>query len=86
MNLLADVLEAGVAHERAGQQAGLGEDLEAVADAEDQAAAGGKPLDRLHDRRKAGDGAGAQVIAVGKAAGTRTASTPPGLRSRARGR
>jgi len=69
MDLLADVLEAGVAHERAGEQAGFREDLEAVADAEDQAATVGEALDRLHDGREAGDGAGAQVIAVGKAAG-----------------
>jgi hypothetical protein len=44
VDLLADVLEAGVAHERAGQQAGFGEDLEAVADAEDEAAGGGEAL------------------------------------------
>ena len=44
MNLLADVFEPGIAHQRAGQQAGLGQNLEAVADAQHQAAAGGKPL------------------------------------------
>jgi len=69
IDLLADVFETGVAHERTGEQAGLSEDLEAVADAQDQAASGCKALDRLHDGREAGDGAGAQVIAIGKAAG-----------------
>ena len=41
-SLLADVVLAGVAHQRAGQQARLAEDLEAVADAHDQAAACGE--------------------------------------------
>ena len=76
MDLLADVLEAGVAHQRAGQQAGLAEDLEAVADAHHEAAGVGKPAYRLHDWREARDGAGAQVVAVGEAAGTRMASQP----------
>ena len=69
MDLFADVLEAGVAHERAGEQAGLGEDLEAVADAENEAAVAGEALDGLHDGREAGNGAGAQVVAVGESAG-----------------
>jgi hypothetical protein len=69
MNLFADVFEAGVAHQGAGKQAGLGEDLESVADAQDQASGSGEALNRLHDGRKAGDGAGAEVIAVGKSAG-----------------
>ena len=69
VDLLADVLLAGVAHERAGQKAGFAEDLEAVADAEDEAVVGGELLDRLHDGGKAGDGSGAEVIAVGKTAG-----------------
>ena len=69
MHLLADVLEAGVAHERAGKQAGLGEDLKAVADAEDKPAGVGELFDRLHDGSKAGDGAGAEIVAIGEAAG-----------------
>ncbi len=69
MDLLADVVEAGVAHEGAGEQAGFGEDLEAVADAEDEAAGGGEFFDRLHDGGEFGDGAGAEVVAVGEAAG-----------------
>ena len=62
-------LRLAVAEQRAGQQAGFHQDLEAVADAEHQAAVGGELLDRLHHRRKVGDGAAAQVIAVGEAAG-----------------
>src|SRR3979409_1809404 len=41
------------------------EDLEAVADAAPGAAGGGELDHRLHDRREARDGAGAQVVAVG---------------------
>src|ERR1035438_2730123 len=67
VNLLADVFEAGVPHQRAGQQSGFGKDLEAVADAQHQSAAGSKPLHRLHDGRKPRDGAGAKVISVGEA-------------------
>ena len=69
MHLLADVLEAGVAHQRAGQQAGLGEDLKAVADAEHKATGVGEVFDGLHDGREAGDGAGAEIVAIGEAAG-----------------
>ena len=58
-----------VAGERAGQQVGLAEDLEAVADAEHRQAAAGGVGDRLHDRGEPGDGAAAQVVAVGEAAG-----------------
>jgi hypothetical protein len=57
-----------VAHQCARQQTRLGEDLEAIADSQHQPAARGKPLHRLHDRRKMRNGAGAQVIAVGKPA------------------
>ena len=58
-----------VGQQRAGQQARLAQDLEAVADAEHRAAVGGELGDRLHHRREAGDRAGAQVVAVGEAAG-----------------
>ncbi len=69
VEVAADVALAGVAHERAGEQAGLAEDLEAVADAHDEAAGRGEAGDGLHDGGEAGDGAGAQVVAVGEAAG-----------------
>ena len=58
-----------IAHERAGKQARFAEDLEAVANAEHQAAGTGKVRDGAHHRRKTRDGAGAQIVAVGKAAG-----------------
>ena len=45
------------------------EDLESVANAEDQFAAVGFVNDRAHDRGKAGNGAAAKVIAVSKSAG-----------------
>ena len=51
-----------------GQQAGLGQDLEAVADADHRAAGAGEGRHRLHHRREAGQGARAQVVAVGEAA------------------
>src|SRR5579883_3020580 len=68
VDLFADVLEAGVAHERAGQQTTLAEDLEAVADADDQSSGFGKLCHRRHDGREFGDGAGAQIVSIGKAA------------------
>ena len=58
-----------VAGERAGQQVGLAEDLEAVADAEHRQAAPGRVGDRLHHRGEPGDGAAAQRVAVREAAG-----------------
>ena len=69
VDLSANVLEAGIAHERAGEQAGFSEDLKAIADAEDKTAALCEALDGLHDRGEAGDRAGAEVVAIGKAAG-----------------
>src|SRR5205814_4354314 len=50
-DVTADEREAPVAQKRAGQQARLAEDLEAVADAEHVAAPPGKLGDRAHDRR-----------------------------------
>ena len=58
-----------VAHHRARQQARLEQHLEAVADAEHRPAALGEGGHRRHDRRELRDGAGAQVVAVGEAAG-----------------
>jgi hypothetical protein len=69
MDLLADVFEASVAHERAGKKTGFGEDLEAVADAEDETAGVGEVATDCMTGREAGDGAGAEVVAVGEAAG-----------------
>ena len=58
-----------VAHQHARQQARLAQDLEAVADAEDEAAALGVALDRAHDRRTRRDRPAAQIVAIGEAAG-----------------
>src|SRR5437868_4701995 len=66
---LAPKLERRVADERARQEACLTQDLEAIADAPDQAAAVGELAYLFHDRREARDCAGAQVVAVGKASG-----------------
>ena len=65
----AQELEAAVLLQRAGQQAGLGEDLEAVADADDRAAVRRELRHRAHHRGEPGDGAGAEVVAMGEAAG-----------------
>ena len=67
-DVAADEAEVLVAHQRAGQQPRLGEHLEAVADAEDQAAVRGVAADRLHHRRELRERAGAEVVAVCEAA------------------
>ena len=69
MRPLAAELQVLVAHERAGEQPGFAEDLEAVAASDHRLAVGGVALQRAHDGGEAGDGAGAQVVAVGEAAG-----------------
>jgi hypothetical protein len=61
--------EVRVAREGAGQEAHLSQDLKAVADADDGATAFREGLEGRHDGREARDGAGAQVVAVGEAAG-----------------
>jgi hypothetical protein len=69
--LLVDAAEAqaGVANERPGQQAGLAEHLKAVADTQHRQTAAGGVDHGPHDGRLGGDGAGAQVVAVGEPAG-----------------
>src|SRR5690606_7374648 len=64
----ADEVQVVVAEHAAGQQVGLGEDLEAVADAEDGQARLRLLDDGVHDRRETGDGPGPQVVAVGEPA------------------
>src|SRR6476661_741224 len=68
---LVDAVELAVvvADQRAGQQVALGEHLKVDEDAEDGQATLGRRDERLHDRCEAGDGAAAQVVAVGEAAG-----------------
>ena len=58
-----------IADQRAGQQPGFAEDLEPVADAQDQAAVVGELLDGLHHRAEPRDRAAAQIIAVAESAG-----------------
>ena len=66
---LADVFQPRIPQQRAGQQSGFRQHLEAVADAQDVAAALCMGLDGLDHRRLRRDGPAAQVVAVGKAAG-----------------
>ncbi len=66
---LVDEAQPGVAGERPRQQVGLAEDLEAVADAEHRQPPRRRRDDLAHHRREPGDGAAAQVVAVGEAAG-----------------
>ena len=65
---MADEPQSPVAAQRSVQQVGLGEGLEAVADAQHQPAVGRERRHFLHDGAEAGDGAGAQVVPVGEAA------------------
>ncbi len=69
MHIMADEFQPRVAHEHAGQKARLAENLETVADPEHQPATGSKIAHRVHDRRTRGDGAAAQIVAIGKSAG-----------------
>src|SRR3954447_10834061 len=61
VDLAADEAQPGVGQQGTGQEPGLAQDLEAVADAEDQAALAGEAGHRLHDRREAGHRAHAEV-------------------------
>src|SRR2546423_10886552 len=69
--------QAGVAEQGAGQQAGLTEDLEAVADSPAQSATLGELDAALHHRREAGDRPGPQIIAIAEAAREDHAVDPP---------
>src|SRR5262249_57164861 len=66
---LAEEAQARVLLERARQQPGFGEDLEAVADPDDRAAGGGEPGHRVHNGREPGDRPCAEVVAVLEPAG-----------------
>src|ERR1019366_5560466 len=61
---LANIFQADIPHESSRQQSRFTQDLEAVADAQHQAALVGEFADGLHDRGELGDGAGAEVVAV----------------------
>ena len=77
---LAAELQAGVAHERAGEQAGLAEHLEAVAAADDRATRSGEVGEGAHHGGEACDSSGAEVVAVGEAAGDDEAVEPGDVR------
>src|SRR5579862_101582 len=64
----ADEMEGGVADERAGEQPRFAENLEAVADAEDELSLARLLDDGAHDGRESRDGPATQVVAIGKAA------------------
>src|SRR5207342_528171 len=63
----ADELELPVRTEDAGEETGLAEDLEPVADAEHRPTSNGELADYRHEGREARDRAGAQVVAVREA-------------------
>ena len=69
MHVLADEFQPCVAHQHAGQQTRLAQDLETVADAEHEAAVGRELAHRVHHGRARGNGTAAQVVTVGEPAG-----------------
>src|SRR5262249_3880163 len=69
VNVAADKAQAGVAHHGTGEEARFAQNLETVADAEHNAAAFGERFYGLHDRRETRDGAGPEIVTVGKSAG-----------------
>jgi hypothetical protein len=68
VDLAKDEAQARVGQQRPRQEAGLAEDLKAVADPQHQPAGGGELGDLLHDRGKARDRPRPQVVAIGEAA------------------
>ena len=68
-NVFAVELQVAIADERAGQQARFGENLKAVADAENEAAVVGELFHGLHHGAEPCNRAAAQVIAVAETAG-----------------
>ena len=68
-NGFADVFQLGVADKSTGKQAGFGEDLKAVADAEDGSALAREVFDGGHDGREFRDGSAAEIVAVGETTG-----------------
>jgi hypothetical protein len=67
-DIAADERQRRVRPQRAGQQAGLAEDLEAVADSQHQPALPRELDDRRHRRREPRDRTAAEVVAVREAA------------------
>ena len=65
---VADKMQRPVPNQRARQQTDLAKNLEPVANTDDQRSASRRVYHALHDGRKSGDGAAAEIIAVGKSA------------------
>ena len=68
MDMLAAKLERAIANERAGQQARIGQHLEAIANSQHQSAVGRELLNRLHNRAEARNRATPEIIPVTEAA------------------
>ena len=68
-DLPADEPHRRVAQEGAGHEASFGQDLETVADAEDETARRRESADRPHDRAESRDDAGTDIVTVGEPAG-----------------
>src|SRR5262245_21242596 len=66
--MFAAKLERAIADERAGEQAGFAQHLEAVANAKHEPAVGGKLLHRSHHGTEPRNRAATQVIAITKSA------------------
>src|SRR5262249_32676840 len=62
VDVLTDELQIAITQQRARQQAGLAQDLEAVANAQNNAAVAGEILDSPHYRRESRDRPRTQVI------------------------
>src|SRR5262245_5789146 len=67
--LLANKLKPGVSHQRTGQQTRFTENLESIADSQNQAALPSELENAAHDRRKTRHGAAAEIVAVRKSTG-----------------
>ena len=68
-NIFTDILLVIVPQQGAGQQVRFAKDLEAIANTQNFSAPVRKLNHALHNRAKPGNGAGTQVIAIGKTAG-----------------
>jgi hypothetical protein len=66
---LADIFQPDVAHQRSRQQSGLTQNLEAIADAENQPAAIRELADRFHDWRKFRDRPSPEIVAKSESSG-----------------
>src|SRR5438105_11689965 len=68
INVAADKTKLRIAHQYAGQQTRFAGDLKTVAYRQHEPAFGGEAAHRVHDRSARGNGAAAEIIAIGEAA------------------